>query len=295
MAFITRPMLPLPAPGRGNLLDELKVALFGGDRRWRILNTDTNEEIEGEFPPQAVNEEVASVWAELAPPGRPQPVLQWVRGALDRITFSARVWSRHTLEDVGEMIDQIKALARFDAELGRPPICIFLWGGDLAMQCVVETVGGVQWDEIRGDGKARGAVFQITLLRYEPFEQEATDTIQIPRFSLVRGAGPGDTYESIARRAYGDAMKGVWLRQIHAADPSDLNKKTNSPVRDPLDAVIPDEERTIVHVPSPRLAANVQPGPESFLFFNLTDQSSDQYALVKNAADARASEAVIVL
>ena len=43
------------------------------------------------------------------------------------------------------------------------------------------------------------------------------------------------------------------------------------------------------------MAATVTPGPESFLFFNLADQTSDQYALVKDALELRAAESVIVL
>lgn len=232
--------------------------LPANEARWSLVSQDFGTEILGDFPPVDVVENVSAGWAEQTTLGLDQPILQFIGGRLDTVTFEARVWAKHQglggtglgRQDVDETVAAIKNTVRRNPELGRPEVYLFsivskgllrsigaflgLKGPDpqLALQVVVRSVGGVRYDRFRGDGSIRGATFSIELARYEPYDVSVLTGEEAE--SLVTPTRTGETYEHIALRVHGDPILGEALRR-----------------RNPERRVL--VEGDLVHVPSSRI------------------------------------------
>ena len=187
------------------------------DTPWTLTSLDDGTFIEGQFPPQQLTENVAGVWAEGNTIGLDQPILQFVRGALETITLEAKVWAKHQgilglFEDnVKDVVDQIRNLPRPDPSLGRPHVWILCVGDEFSQQVVVRSVGGIRYDRLRPWNKSlRGAMFSIEFLRYTEYSLEAIASVAE---SLIIDIQDGDFYETIAAREYGDASLGEVLRR----------------------------------------------------------------------------------
>lgn len=97
--------------------------------------------------------------------------------------------------------------------LGRPPKWHFVCG-DLAFDCFVESVGGVQYGRFLTDGVPSYITFSLTLLvADEDYKVPETDPLKPDVRSLLKPMPTGGTYESLAADYYGDPMLGVLLRQ----------------------------------------------------------------------------------
>ena len=119
---------------------------------------------------------------------------------------------------VKKQIDDLKSLTRHNTALGRPPICKFTAGDEIGYQlCVIETLGGIKYDDITNNGKLRGATLSMTLRRHEPAEIEANDANTIEPSTLHRYVKDGDTFDKLALRFYGNPLKGVNLRYVNLA------------------------------------------------------------------------------
>ena len=188
---------------------------------WVIVDLEKNEAIIGQFAPQNVQKRLGGVIAEEPTVGRQNPIVQWIHGLTEQITFEARFWAHDLLDfTVEERLQRLQELVKRqdDQPKGRPPICSFAWGQDPSLfmeKCLVKDIGGITVDEIRGDGTMRGATLQITLIRYEEVTLEPTDPSVSERNTRIRRAKKGDTYESIALDEYGDPELGILLRQLN--------------------------------------------------------------------------------
>jgi hypothetical protein len=171
--------------------------------------------IQGQYQPQNVNHTLGSTIAEAGGFSRANPLIQWVGGALETLTFEARLFSLHRNDQTArDKLETLKILRTPCQPMGRPPLTRFFWGDLIpgGMPCFVESIGGVQYDEIRSDGSIRGATLSISLKRFTPFTIERTTTSPVERTPthVVRS---GETYEMIAMRHWGDPMLGIPLRQ----------------------------------------------------------------------------------
>lgn len=205
---------------------------------WILTDLDRGEAFVGQFVPQGLTKGLSASVPESPVVGKQNPIVQWVNGLSETVTFRARLWEhdaeQQTLEERVYRLEQL--VKRQDVQpAGRPPICSFQWGHDPSLQldaCLVRSIGGITYDEVRPDGTLRGVTFIISLVRYEEVTLEVTDPSVPERFTRIRRAKRGDTYESIARDEYGDASLGPVLRRLNPRRPgmdvSDL---------DPLDPV----------------------------------------------------------
>lgn len=209
----------------------MSTAGIGGvgfdNKLWILTDLDRGEDIVGQFIPQNVTKTVSARYAEVPTLGRQNSILQWLHGVTETITFTAKLWSHHK-EDftVEEKLERLENLVKRQADLphdgndpkGRPPVCRFQWGFDKTLnfeQCVVESIGGITFDEVRTDGSLRGATLQISLKRYDPVTLKVTDPSKPDSQTRIRLAKKGDTYESIALDEYGNPELGVPLRQLN--------------------------------------------------------------------------------
>lgn len=190
---------------------------------WILTDLDRGDDIVGQFIPQDVSKTVSANIATGESVNRDYPILQWISGELEEVTFRAKLWAADSTDlTVEDRLVRLETLVRRNSDLKRPPVCSFAWGtlATLRFDCLVKSIGGVTYDEVREDGTLRGVSLSITLLRYEEVDWVVTDPSIPETFTRVRRAKDGDTYESIARDEYGDAQLGVLLRQLNPRTPS---------------------------------------------------------------------------
>ncbi len=190
---------------------------------WTMTSQDDGSFFEGQFRPTALTENISAVYSDVGTLGMGQPIVQFIRGNVDTITFTAKCWAysqgllgtglgKNSLatDDIEEMVDGIKAMCRIDADLGRPHVYILTVGGTFERQVVVQSVGGIKYDNMRpfDGGSMRGVTFDITCLRYVAFGETAT-----ANESLIYRAKSGDFYESICASVYKRPILGEALRR----------------------------------------------------------------------------------
>jgi hypothetical protein len=187
------------------------------DTPWVLTSLDDGTVIEGQFPPQALTENVAGVWAEAGTLGLDHPIIQFVRGALETITLEAKVWANHQgvlglgEDNIKEVVDQLRNLPRRDSRYGRPMVWLLSVGDEFSQQVVVRSVGGIRYDRLRPWNKSlRGAMFSIEFIRYIEYTLEDSAS---KAESLIVSVQQGDFYERIAAREYGDPNLGDALRR----------------------------------------------------------------------------------
>jgi len=193
---------------------------------WSLVSQDDGTEVRGQFMPSGLVENVAGDWAEQSTIGLDQPILQFVSGRLDTISFDAKLWALHQgsantpkddLESEPQSISgtarsrfsDIRNLARSDPDLGRPHVWLFTVGTQFSQLVVVRSVGGIRYDRMRPDGSLRGALFSIDMARY----LEAGLSQIAAGESLVSGALEGEDYEALAKRVYKEPILGEALRR----------------------------------------------------------------------------------
>lgn len=198
-------------------------------KRWHLLleeNADTvdlsvGDRIYGQFTPQEFTYDLGASVSDAGGYSREHPLVQWVGGAVETISFQARLFSEHKDDQTAtNKFETLKNLKRSLPPNNRPPITRFFWGNAIpgGVQCFVQSLGGVKFDEIRPDGSIRGVSLSITLKRFTPFrvvrvvsspvEQTPTHTVK-----------DGQTYEMIAQLKWGDPLLGVVLRRMNPRFP----------------------------------------------------------------------------
>jgi hypothetical protein len=193
--------------------------IFGSTWPWQIDNLDkpSSETIVGDFFPESLVWTVSTNYASATSLNRNRPITQWSHGNPDKITFNALLFARHFRDNLLERAGEILLLTERDRELNRPPVVLFN-AGPLSMRGVVTKLGGIRVSEVRNDGSLRSIEFSITIQQYSPFSVEDIEqsTPGTPEPStLFKLAKQGDTFEQMAKREYGDPMKGVHLRSTN--------------------------------------------------------------------------------
>lgn len=179
---------------------------------WTLINIDSKEALQGQFPTEDNGWDVGANYAEITSLGRQNPILQFLNGAADRLTMKSRFRMAHEFDDsVIEKLNKLVSWARRDAKLGRPPILQFVLGeGDaINAQVVLTAVSGIKYANPSFTGSTREVTFSIHLLKYTEFsidDEEVTDT-------RYHRTAQGETYELICQREYGDPMLGDVIRK----------------------------------------------------------------------------------
>ena len=197
--------------------------------RWHLLmeedsvnaNLFTGDRIYGQFTPQEVTHNLASNVPEAGGFSRANPLVQWVGGSVETISFQARLFSEHSDDRTAtQKLETLKELRLPDATLGRPPLTRFFWGEAIpgGMTCFVQSLGGVKYDEIRPDGSLRGVSLSITLKKFTPFRIQRVLTSPVEQ-TPVHTVRNNQTYEMIAQQKWGDPMLGVILRRMNPRFP----------------------------------------------------------------------------
>ena len=194
--------------------------IFSTVQPWVLTNLDNRQEVvQGDFFPENITLNKSANYAQTTSLNRARPITQYSGGNLTTITFDALLFARHFLDKLEDRVEILLNATERDDKLRRPPVWLFE-GANIALECVILSVGGIRIAETRNNGSFRSVDFKISLQEYVPFNVEAIkeSTPGTPEPStFFKKVKQGDTFEKIAERQYDDPMKGVHLRSINTS------------------------------------------------------------------------------
>jgi hypothetical protein len=181
------------------------------------MNNDTTDEIQGQFPVLGVTQEVGSTYGESFALNRKTPILQFLHGNSERISFEGRLYAETAVDDLYKHIKLLLSWAERDEDLKRPPVLGF-WVGNasLSLNCILESVSNIVYHSFRDDGSPRDITFTLNLREYVPYSLE----IESGGETRYHRAKLHDYYEWLTQREYRDPMLGVYIRGQHPTKPS---------------------------------------------------------------------------
>lgn len=185
---------------------------------WHLLNLDDMVEVEGQFPAEDVVQELGVAYGEGNALNRQHPILQFLHGNAETVSFSGRLYARNATEEVESLLKTLKGWTKRDPMLMRPPLLMF-WIGDSGVQvdnCVLEALSGIMYHDFRENGTAREVSFTIHLREYYEYSLAAGEGGE----TRYHRAKEHDYYEWITYREYGDPMLGVVIRDQHPTKPN---------------------------------------------------------------------------
>ena len=187
---------------------------FNADGKLEVLFNPTEYSIDRE-----------TTFAEVAVPGLESPIIQYVRGNGDKMTFELFLDVTDNLEN-GQLVTNqsvrdlyvrpLERLLQQNPELHAPPPVQILWGSAVVMESAVAMSLSVKYTLFDTEGLPVRATANLTLREHRSAsEQLAGLRRQSPDLTNVVVIREGDTLPQIAYREYGDATQ--W-RPIGAAN-----------------------------------------------------------------------------
>lgn len=198
------PLLSAGAAAATTLIPNFKI--------WQMKNLDTGELLQGQFEAQNVSRDVGANWGQFTSLNRQNPILQFLNGAQETLSFDGRFFRDSALDQSPKLkLEKLISWTKINDKVRRPPVLQF-WVGDghVQMNCVIS---GCTATYQRPDffGELRDVGFSITLLEFTTFsidDAKEADT----RYAHARER---DYYELLAYDEYGNPMIGDVIRKAH--------------------------------------------------------------------------------
>jgi len=220
--------MTFPRDARFQDVSDFDSETFRNVKQWHMIVLEDSgifsqgDRIAGQFTPQQVTQNIGAIVPEAGGYSRPSPIIQWVGGQLRTLSMNVRLFSEHSQDNTAAAkLEQMEKLVdEYHPILNRPPLVAFFWGVAFpdGIPCIIESLGGVTYDEIRDDGTIRGVTLNVTLKKHTQYIIDQT-TLPAVEETPVHVVKHGETYEMIAQRRYGDPMLGVLLRQKNPRAP----------------------------------------------------------------------------
>lgn len=187
------------------------MGLFLKLDNWHLLNGDTGEQVDGQFPAEDLTKTIGSRWAEKFALNRKNGILQFLHGETEVVSFTATFHKKHLLANIERDIVILERMAVRDRLFARPPILEF-WVGDsfLNMRCVMEPIT-ISYERPGMFGDLRYAKISITLRKFSPYSVEETGNFD----TRYHPAKAGDYLEMLAWQEYRVPLLGVELARRH--------------------------------------------------------------------------------
>lgn len=220
---------------------------FGiGAKTWKLTGLDASfdKEFEGQFLAQGMEEQIGSALGETTTVNKDKPDFQWLRGEAETFSFTTRIFASNSFKNVKQEINLLKSFTRRNKDLKRAPRFLFSAGTEISFTCFVRGVR-FRYDELRADGSLRGAIIEMQLQVIDDLEPSNAATSLSSQIKFAAGivsggtavlaslkklvdipggsihtigktvhVREGQTFESIARDEYGDAIFGDILRRV---------------------------------------------------------------------------------
>lgn len=187
------------------------MGLFIKFDNWHLLNSDTGEQVDGQFPAENLTKTFGSRWTEKFALNRKNGIAQFLHGETTVVSFTATFLKKHFLANIERDISTLSSMAVRDRLLGRPPLLEF-WVGDsfLSMRCYLEPLT-ISYERPGIFGDLRFATISITLRKYSPFDIDETGNFD----TRYHRSKAGDYLELLAWNEYRQPILGVELARRH--------------------------------------------------------------------------------
>lgn len=175
--------------------------------------------VKGQFPlSDGIKVKMDNIIGVTGSYGRQDPLIQWITGELETVTFEVFLFSRDSKENIDRWFTQFKQLLKKNKQLRRPPLCRFTFGSIYSTKCLVKGFGEVEFSQPKDDGSSRQIKFGLTLSKYKPYKIKELDRnkpLHYSRKSLV--SGKDILWENIAAEEWGveNAIYGDRLRKLN--------------------------------------------------------------------------------
>lgn len=200
------PLLSAGAAAASTFIPNFKI--------WNIRNLDTGQVLQGQFEAENVAREIGTNWGQFTSLNREHPILQFLNGAAEKVSFDGRFFRNHALDTSPEVkLEILTSWAKRDrnANLRRPPILQF-WVGDghVMINCVITGINiGFQRPDFFGG--LRHCSFTVSLLEFSTFSVDDAEEVNT-RYARARER---DYYELLAFEEYGNPLIGDVIRKAH--------------------------------------------------------------------------------
>lgn len=188
-------------------------------KSWFLQNQTTNQIMMGKFAPVNLTKNVRPNYAVHVALSRTKEIIQFLNQSADTLSFRVIMHDNDSITGSSDTDYQLlESWAKPDLLYGnRPPILTFWVGqGWEMMNCIIESLSDIQFEEPTIIGTIRGLSLTINLRSYEPFSLTG-GAIYETRYhrAVVR-----DYYELLAYREYKNPMLGIALRNRHPDKPN---------------------------------------------------------------------------
>jgi hypothetical protein len=188
-------------------------------KAWFLLNHTTQQTMQGKFAPQNLTKNIKPNYASHTALSRSNEILQFLNQSADTISFRIIMHDYDSITGTTETdIQLLESWARPDPLYGnRPPILTFWVGqGWGLMDCVIENLSDIQYEDPVITGSMRGLSCNISLRAYSPFSLVSSGKYETRYHrAIIR-----DYYELLAYREYQNPMLGIIIRNRHPTKPN---------------------------------------------------------------------------
>ena len=206
------------------VLSLLDTTLLPNLRSWFIQNNDTGDVLQGQFEPieGSLTKDIVANYAEHTTLNRQRPILQFLNGSADVVTFQARLFNLSSFDTpADEQLEKLERWTKRDDNLGRPPIVTF-WVGDKQFEmgsAVITGLTGITFGSPTFLGGLRTVTLSISLMQFEAFKLESKgllgSLLSLVGFTRFHRARVRDYYELLTQREYGRPNFGDVIRKRH--------------------------------------------------------------------------------
>lgn len=170
---------------------------------------------DAQFNPAEYTRNKGAQFAEIGIPGVDSPILQFVRGEVERLTLELLFDTTDsgmgaTAVDVGTRTRQVYQLVKVQAATHAPPRFRVTWGRGLSFTAVAEQVQQ-RFTLFSPAGVPLRATVTLSMREYKSLETQLAELkLQSPDHTKVRVVAQGETLATIAAREYDDPR--LWRR-----------------------------------------------------------------------------------
>jgi nucleoid-associated protein YgaU len=181
-----------------------------------------------QFNPTEYSLDKGASFAEIAVPGLEEPLLQFVHGNSQRLSLELLLDGTKTDDrvDVAATAADLQRLARILPERHAPPRLKIIWGPQLTLKAIAESVQ-CRFTLFAPEGAPLRARVTLALRSYRTLAEQLRElNLQSPDHSKTHRVRAGDTLALVAFEAYGDPALWRAVAEANAETVADPRRLT---------------------------------------------------------------------
>lgn len=188
-------------------------------KSWFLQHNDTQQILKGQFAPQDLTKNINTKWASHTALNRSNEILQFLNKEADTITFRVVMYDRDDFIRTSDRdMNLLQLWAKPDPYFGNTPPELTFWvgAGWEMMECVIDSLSNIRYEEPSILGNVKGVSADITLREYSKFSLDAKGLYE----TRYHRAAHRDYYELICYREYKSPILGDVIRKQHPTKPN---------------------------------------------------------------------------